>query len=995
MMTGFIRQVIKRHVAGALLALASCLWLGSGPLLALELTADPNSRTALLPHMQLVEPLDQEASITIDALLQRPDAFSYQPLNNSELRFNGRPGSHWFRFQLKNGSSETLPLWLEIDNHRINRATLYAVDENRGNLLLSTQTVGDHQRDIRFEQQGRMNLLALKLPPGQAQTYFLQVQHNTRIVFLPSIYTEHTKTLHVSTQNQLLGLFYGVMLALFIYNLKVYLSLKDPLFFYFIGFLTVIFLYTASIQGNFKSLFNYQGVLIDGTEILVSLLYITAHVLFVRKFLSDQSRPRYQDHILLVLALAPLFIAPAVLWLQPGMIRVAILFMTSICSAAIIYFAAVHFGKGYRPSGLILIGASAFVVPLAVTFLGKNTSFRLLSNENWYNGVIVFQLLIYSCGLVAKIDQLNRQLRREVHNRERRERRLVQAQSIARYGDWEWDIKSRNISFSESALLILPPAFTTSTMDLKEFFHLIGKDEKPALIAKIRHAITGKTNFNHELKLMSDEGEHFYLVRADFLPGQESDIFVGTIHDITESKITEMQLEKMGYYDSLTGLANRVLFNQRLQHAINKAKRAPQNHAILFIDLDQFKTINDSLGHDIGDQLLIHVADCLREQTRLADTVARLGGDEFAILIEDIPNPNAAAKVAQHIIRSLSEKAVDIDSYNLMVTPSIGIAMFPDTADTASELIRKADTAMYFAKNQGRNNYQFYTEQLNTAITRRMELESELRLALSRGELSVCYQPKVDLATGMIIGAEALLRWHSQKHGNIPPSEFIPVAEETGLIWKIGEYVLNTACQQAKQWLDTCPDFHSMAVNISGVQFSHRGLIASVKNALLDSALCAENLELEITENVIIDNAEEAMSQMNELKNIGIRLSLDDFGTGYSSLKYLKRFPVNSLKIDRSFVSEIVYDQTDRRIAANIIKLAHGLNLTVVAEGVETTEQLAIIRNMGCDQLQGYIFSKAVTANEFTALLMTKQQLFKHAPAEHCDQMDLLQLHQG
>ncbi|MFT5691618.1 MAG: diguanylate cyclase (GGDEF)-like protein/PAS domain S-box-containing protein, partial [Oceanicoccus sp.] len=479
-----------------------------------------------------------------------------------------------------------------------------------------------------------------------------------------------------------------------------------------------------------------------------------------------------------------------------------------------------------------------------------------------------------------------------------------------------------------------------------------------------------------EFTLKHFDGNDIYVeVRTKSRKFQERSIQTLAIRDVSQHKKQEEQLRKLGHTDNLTGLYNRALFQDHLQLAIDKAQRIPQKHALLYIDLDQFKHVNDSLGHDVGDELLKEVGRRLTKKVRKIDTVARLGGDEFALLIEDIIAPYNAAKIADSIIEAMYDEII-IDDYRLQVSPSIGIAIFPTDGTNGGELLRKADTAMYHAKDQGRNNYQFYTEELHVKIVRRMNLESELRVAIERGELFLNYQPQVSLETGAIIGAEALLRWNSSKYGMVSPGEFISIAEENGLIWSIGEFVLKQACKQAVPWITEHPSFDHIAVNISGIQFNNSDLVDTIKRVLEESNLPAQHLELEITEGAIIDNADDAIKIMKQLKELGVKLSLDDFGTGYSSLSYLRKFPVDCLKIDRSFVLEIVTDKSGLIIAENIVNLAHALNLNVVAEGVETTEQLSIIRNMGCDELQGYIFSRPLDADDLSSALAKEDNLY-------------------
>jgi diguanylate cyclase (GGDEF)-like protein/PAS domain S-box-containing protein len=443
----------------------------------------------------------------------------------------------------------------------------------------------------------------------------------------------------------------------------------------------------------------------------------------------------------------------------------------------------------------------------------------------------------------------------------------------------------------------------------------------------------------------------------------------GIGRDITEQKQVEEKIRHMAHHDALTQLPNRVLLHDRIGQAIAKAQRSRDALALLFIDLDRFKTVNDSLGHHVGDRLLRSVAARLEASTRGSDTIARIGGDEFVVLLSELDEPQNARHVAQKVLDALSEP-VEIDGHELRVTPSIGICAYPHDGHDVEALMRNADTAMYHAKQMGRNNYQFFTQAMNDAAQERLLLENDLRHAVERSEFVLHYQPQVDLITGAIIGFEALVRWQHPQRGLVAPAQFVGAAEETGLIGPIGDWVLREACSQARAWHDAGHAGLRVAVNCSAQQFQRGdGFVETVDRVLRDTGLAPSRLDLEITESVIIHHSEAVIARFASLDDMGVHISIDDFGTGYSSLSYLKRFAVHQLKIDQSFVRDISTDPDDAAIVSAIIAIAHSLGLQVVAEGVETSEQLAYLRSLGCDAAQGYFFSKPVPAKEFSRLL--------------------------
>lgn len=452
--------------------------------------------------------------------------------------------------------------------------------------------------------------------------------------------------------------------------------------------------------------------------------------------------------------------------------------------------------------------------------------------------------------------------------------------------------------------------------------------------------------------------------------------YVSVLADISERKIAEQRIHHLAYYDTLTGLPNRPMLDDHLKHALANAQRNGTRIALLFMDLDNFKTVNDSLGHIAGDLLLASSAERISSCMREGDTVARLGGDEFVVVLPNLANDEDAMRAASIVaekVRLLMGAPFDLDGHEVVVTPSIGIAIYPSDADNAVDLIRNADTAMYHAKSHGRNNHQFYAAEMNVAVVHRLKMETALRHAIARNELKLFYQPQFT-SQQRIIGVEALLRWNSHEFGMVSPAKFIPLAEETGLIIPISEWVLNTACIDMQTWLEMgiCRDMQNIAVNISSRQFAQADFVNSVNDILTRHRLDSSHIELELTESILMQDKENAKQKLDSLKALGFSISIDDFGTGYSSLAYLKHFPIDVLKIDQSFIRDISVDPNDEAITRAIIVMAESLNLTVIAEGVEAREQLQFLQENGCETYQGYYFAKPMPADELVSLLKSQ-----------------------
>lgn len=502
------------------------------------------------------------------------------------------------------------------------------------------------------------------------------------------------------------------------------------------------------------------------------------------------------------------------------------------------------------------------------------------------------------------------------------------------------------------------------------WFKVIHPDDR--LAVRETHArLAHENSITQEYRIILPDGRICWIEeRARAIRNDKDEVIRndGIAIDISERKAYEARIEYLADHDALTDLANRNLLGDRIRQAMAHARRTGLLLALLFLDLDRFKGVNDSFGHELGDALLIEVSTRLRNIVREGDTVARQGGDEFIILLTDVQQAQDVSKVAQKIFDAFSTP-FQVRGHELFVTTSIGATIYPDDGDDMHALLRNADTAMYRAKEEHGNAFHFYSREMSEHAMERAELESALRRALDRKEFELFYQPKVDTISGRIIGAEALIRWRHPDKGLVSPTRFIPMAEEIGLIIPIGDWVLHTACAQNKAWQDAGLPPISVSVNLSARQFKQEGLVESVAEALNNMGLEAKHLELELTESIVMNSAELFITKLRELEDLGVQLSIDDFGTGYSSLSYLKRFPLHHLKIDQSFVRDIATDSDDAAITSTVISLGHSLNLKVIAEGVETEEQVAFLREHNCDEMQGYYFSKPLPANEFASLL--------------------------
>ncbi len=561
---------------------------------------------------------------------------------------------------------------------------------------------------------------------------------------------------------------------------------------------------------------------------------------------------------------------------------------------------------------------------------------------------------------------------------------LDNAQRIARLGHWQLNSHNHEMSWSREFARIIGFGATRVSGAWSDFLEKIPPDQCDSVRLATETAIAEAHYLSIEFTFISEIDARTLRLEAEPYIDESGACtqMVGTLQDITEHTSAQQQIHDLAYFDLITGLPNRAQLSEQLNATLKLAERTGGKFALLFLDLDHFKKVNDSLGHDAGDDLLMQVSkrlsDVLRDSDALcppvkavnqsSHSVARLGGDEFVVLLRHIKNVEDAARVAERISSSVRSPYL-IGDFEVVVTTTIGISVYPTDGRDADSLMKHADVAMYHAKEEGRNGFQFYSREIHEIALAKFAMEKDLKQAIEQDQLSLLYQPKIDLKSGAVSGVEALLRWNHPEKGCISPVEFIALAEETGLILPLGQWVLDNACKQIQLWIEKGLGPFSIAVNCSSLQFTLGNIIYDVNNALTKSGLNPEYLEIELTENLFLHNIDKGIQTLSRLKELGIKIALDDFGAGFSSLSYLKRLPVDKLKIDRSFVSELDTDKGDSAIVSAIISLSQNLGLGVVAEGVERHSQLKILLDFKCDEIQGFMICRPLSPDDFEAWL--------------------------
>ena len=575
------------------------------------------------------------------------------------------------------------------------------------------------------------------------------------------------------------------------------------------------------------------------------------------------------------------------------------------------------------------------------------------------------------------------------------QRRLSNAQRIGEMGDWEWDVRRDRVVPSDQAWRILGSDPAVVALSFEAFVATAHPDDAAGLRQLCEHALTQGDGFALDHRIVHPDGTLHHVhqqveVTQRDQAGRATSL-IGAVHDISRHKLAEEQIRQLAYYDPLTGLPNRRLFTDQLEKSLGLAERHQWQAAVMFVDLDNFKRVNDTLGHGAGDDLLRVVSTRLtgslrghdaishRGEDNPANSIARLGGDEFIVLLGDLQRPSDAASVARRLVAALAQP-VTLNGTEVFVGGSIGVALYPQDGTDVDTLLMNADTAMYRAKEAGRGVFRFYDRSMNDRSLDRLQMEAMLRRALERHEFVLHYQPRLDVESGAIVGAEALVRWQHAERGLVMPGEFIPLMEDSGLVIPIGEWAIDEACRQIAAWQSAGLPAISVAVNLTSSHLRERALPELVQTSLRRHGVMPSCLEIEVTESILLSDAELSLQVATRLFEMGVRLSIDDFGTGYSSLSYLKRLPINALKIDRSFVRDLVTDPDDAAIVTAIIAMAHSLKLKVVAEGVETQAQLAYLRDRGCDEYQGFLTSRALPADAFAALYASRQRAAEQLP---------------
>lgn len=543
--------------------------------------------------------------------------------------------------------------------------------------------------------------------------------------------------------------------------------------------------------------------------------------------------------------------------------------------------------------------------------------------------------------------------------------KLVEAQRLAGLTAWEWDIGRDLLSWSNQTFRDF--GLESDIVSIESFWQLVHPDDRQLVRHAFVAALKGQKSFGQDFRVLLPNGAvKFFHCQAQTQYGSDgrATYMAGSAQDITERKRMEDEVRKLALYDPLTGLPNHLLFREELDRALRRAQRNGTMIGVLFLDLDKFKRINDSLGHENGDHLLREVATRLRQSVRGDEIVARFGGDEFTMLIGPLRNADDASRVAQRIVRAFAEP-VQLEGQELFASTSIGISIYPTDAADSSDLIKNADTAMYAAKSMGRNGYRFYDRSMNESTLAKLEFDVAMRHGLSRGEFVLHYQPRVDARTNQVIGCEALIRWNHPTQGLILPGKFIGIAEDSGFIIPMGKWVLDQACWRQRAWRDMGLPRIPIAINLSALHIVQPEIVADIQKTLTRHGIEGRDIELEVTESVFLQDTPNSAAILGDLSAMGIKIVIDDFGVGFSSLNYLQRMPVNTLKIDRSFVSQAPRNNRNGAIVKAIVAMANSLGLGVIAEGVETLEEKDFLLGIGCHEMQGYLFGRPVPENEF------------------------------
>ncbi|MBV1916119.1 MAG: EAL domain-containing protein [Pseudomonadales bacterium] len=914
----------------------------------------------LSPYLEVYE--DTSASLSVSEVEKKyQQGLFFRPAND-RMSFGLSSSSYWFRFKVEMKTDSDFPLLLNLKNPLLSIVHLFRADDLAGSRFSLVIPLADERTPV----------FMLKPNMVAADTYYLEVSSlgPIRVPLVLSSVAEYRS--QQVTEYLILGLFYGICFGLGVFNLFLYFSTRER------SYLSYVLFVAASV--GYNMVVDGAGDVSESASrfIIVSLiaLQVSAIAQLMRDFFNLPEKEPLLDRLCKYTSIGSLSVIPLAWAFGAGSFVGPVHAFLLPAGLLLLLVSMKRLQAGFKPAIYFLAAWISIVIIAAVLSLDLLGFITLSFSAHAFKVGVLLQLLLFSFALGGRINGLNRTLNAEIIQRIENESALQDSEKRWRtLGEAAFEgvlvfenglIKETNHSMDEMM------GYPTGSAIGTNGYQLLAPDSRDEARDWILSDVPGPI----ELQLLRGDGSQFFAevnVRLDRVSGDGAgNIHLVVLRDISDQKIQEDKLRKMAQYDALTNLPNRALFHERLEHAVTAAKRKDKHHAVLFLDLDRFKNVNDSLGHSTGDELLIEVAKRLVSGTRPEDTVARLGGDEFAIMLEDISSLRVVVTVAQKIL-SLLREPLAIAGHELVTTPSIGIALYPENGNTVEELLRNADTAMYRAKGNGRNCYQFFTQDMDRQMLQRLKLEADLRHALQFRQFILHFQPQICFRTGEVIGAEALVRWDSGLGGIRYPGDFIEVAEETGLIVTLGEQVIDMACEQLAEWKKSGIELPHIAVNLSSKQFGNANMVHSIETILERTGVRPDRLLLEITEAAMMDDETRAIGVMDKLKAMGIQLAIDDFGTGYSSLSYLKNFPIDELKIDRSFISEMVENESDRRIVASIVDLAKHLDLRVIAEGIETLEQAEILSSMRCDNMQGFLFSKPLAADQFFELIQQRK----------------------
>ena len=917
-------------------------------------------RTDLSPYLEVYE--DPTARLHVSEVDEnyREELF-FRP-DNGRMSFGLSSSNYWFRVKIESDTDGGTPLFLELKNPLLNEAHLFRFDGEAGHDFKSVSRLPDQ----------RMQVFILEPTTNKTDIYYLEVSGlgPVRVPLVLSSMAQYRAQQMIDYL--ILGLFYGVCFGLGVFNLFLYFSTGAKSYLAYVWFVGSAASYNLVIDG-------IAGLSVsDARFAIVSLiaLQVSAIAQLMRGFFDLPANEQLLDRLCKYTSIGALSVIPLAWVFGAGSFVTPVHILIFPAALLLLLVSLKRLHAGFKPAIYFLVAWITFIIIVVALSLDLLGFITVSYAVHVFKIGLLLQLLLFAFALGGRINGLNKALKVEIEQSTKNELALQKSEKRWRtLGEAAFEgvlvfenglIKELNHSMDE--MMGYPAVSVIGTNGSQLLI--------PDNVDTIRDWLASGASHSIEVQLCRGDGSRFFAevnMRSDQTAKKGADnIQLVVVRDISDQKIQEDKLRKMAQYDALTSLPNRALFHERLEHAVTAAKRKNKHHAVLFIDLDRFKNVNDSLGHSTGDELLVEVAQRLVRGTRPEDTVARLGGDEFAIMLEDINNVRVAVTVAEKILKLLREPLA-IAGYELVTTPSIGIALYPDNGRTVEELLRNADTAMYRAKGNGRNCYQFFTRDMDNQMLQRLKLEADLRHALQFHHFTLHFQPQICFSSGEVIGAEALVRWNSGLKGLRYPGEFIEVAEETGLIVSLGGQVINMACEQLAKWNKLGIELPHIAVNLSSKQFGYVNLVSSIEATIERTGVRPDQLLLEITEAAMMDDEKRAIGVMHKLKSMGIQLAIDDFGTGYSSLSYLKNFPIDELKIDRSFIREMTENEADRRIVASIVDLAKHLDLRVIAEGIETLTQAEALSSMCCENMQGFLFSKPLAADQFLELIQGRK----------------------